>query len=128
MKGKAELLILIIVGVALLAFFLFGYLFNIYEADIRVSSKKLYADGSSESLIAIIPLNSFGNQTPFRVVGGTFEILEGNHLVEIVARDVEKGILIVRARSTPGKVVIKVTPRMAILPSEVVILIYPNAV
>lgn len=130
MKEHAGLIIIIVVAAALLIFFLFGYLFNIYEAEVRVSVKRLYADSASESVITIVPLNSFGKQTPWRKLGGTFEITEGAALVEVLSKDEENGTLKIRSRSTPGKVVIRVSPgkRMAILPSEIVIFIYPNTV
>ncbi len=130
MKEHAGLIIIIVAAAALLIFFLFGYLFNIYEAEVGASSKSLYADSSSESVITIVPLNSFGRQTPWRSLGGTFEITEGAALVEVLSKDEQNGILKIRSRSTPGKVVIRVSPGsgMAILPSEIVIFIYPNTV
>lgn len=116
-----------IVAAALLMFFLFGYLLNIYEADISVTKRSLYADGQSETVIEVIPLNSFGSRTPFRSLNAQFEIKEGAELIEIISQDNEKGYLRLRSKSGTGRVVILVSPGMTILPSEIVIFIYPNA-
>ncbi|MBV6512519.1 MAG: hypothetical protein HRU80_05410 [Ignavibacteriales bacterium] len=127
MKRRPEVWFIGIVVAALVLFFLFGYLLNIYEADISVSRRSLFADGQSEAVIEVIPLNSFGSRTPFRSLNAQFEIKEGAELIEVISQDNEKGILRLRSKSATGRVVIRVIPGMAILPSEVVIFIYPNA-
>jgi len=127
MKRRPEVWFIAIVVAALVLFFLFGYLLNIYEADISVSKRSLFADRQSESVIEVIPLNSFGSRTPFRSLNAQFEIKEGAELIEVTELNEEKGYLRLRSKSGTGRVVIRVSPGMAILPSEVVIFIYPNA-
>ncbi|MCC6548598.1 MAG: hypothetical protein IT279_00875 [Ignavibacteriaceae bacterium] len=127
MKRRPEVWFIGIVAAALVLFFLFGYLLNIYEADISVTKRSLYADGQSETVIEVVPLNSFGSRTPFRTLNARFEIKEGAELIEVTEQNEEKGYLRLRAKSGTGRVVIRVSPGMAILPSEVVIFIYPNA-
>lgn len=127
MEKKKIYLVLIILAVIV---FLFGkmYLFNIYEVEFEVKPYKMYADNQSQVQITSIPLNAFGWKAPFRDSPTEYEIREGEELVDVVKRDDEKGILILKAKEKPGKVVIHAKSKFSLLPSEITIIIETNAV
>ncbi|MBE2280821.1 MAG: hypothetical protein IAE91_10545 [Ignavibacteriaceae bacterium] len=102
------------------------YVFSIYEVKIEVSRNKIYTDGESYTLITVVPINSFGNRAPGRSVNVDFQITEGADLAEIDKSNLNKGIIVLKAKSKPGKVIILVKPDLAVFPTYVEILILPN--
>jgi hypothetical protein len=102
------------------------YVFNIYETKIDIIPNKLFVNGLSITNISIIPVNALGFKIPFRKISGTFEIVEGKELVDILREDDGKGRISLRAKNSSGKVVIYVKSKKSFLPSLVEINIYPN--
>ncbi|MEO8399702.1 MAG: hypothetical protein ABI550_07805 [Ignavibacteriaceae bacterium] len=112
---------------AILGFFIYQYIFSIYEVTYLIKPEKLFADNHSTVSILAEPLNSFGLKAPFRNSYTDFEITEGEELIEVILEDKETGKLIIKAKDKTGKVVIHIKTKYALLPSSVEILIYPNA-
>ena len=120
--------IYIIAGILIILAFIFSflYIFNIYEVIYNVAPKLLYADSKSVVTVSSIPVNAFGWKTPFRTAPADFKIKEGNDLVEIISEDSKKGILILKAKNNPGKLVLYVKSRYALFPSSIEINIHPE--
>ncbi|QQS37491.1 MAG: hypothetical protein IPM56_05920 [Ignavibacteriales bacterium] len=110
----------------LLTVFVMMYVTNIYEVEIRVTPEQLFADNSSTVLIEVYPINGFGMKAPFRKINATFEITSGKELVDIVDMKSESGMLKLKAKDTPGMVVVLIKPEKALLPSEVRVPVQPN--
>jgi len=111
---------------AIAALLVYQYIFSIYEVDFSVKPKELYSDNISTVTIAVVPLNAFGWEAPFRNSPADFEITEGVELVDVVSKDEENGILILKAKNQPGKVTVLIKSKNALLPSAVEIPIRPN--
>ena len=105
---------------------LYYYIFNIYEVTFSVVPENLFADNQSEITITTIPLNALSKKVPFRNAYTTYNIPEGKELVEVVSENKKAGILVLRAKGKPGKVVVFAKAEYAILPSSFEINIYPN--
>ena len=114
-------MVIIISGV-----FVYLYLFNIYEVEISVIPKELFADNQSSITIQVFPLNSFGKRIPFRYVSAKFRINEGKELVAVKKLDESHGLMILRAMNKTGTVVVFVDPEKSLLPSLITIQISPN--
>ncbi len=128
MKAPKMEITMALILIAVLAVILFLlYAVNIYEVSVDVTRKTLYADNESETIIASVPLNSLGKRAMFRYAHSTFEFRRGRDLIEILQEDREHGVLIIRSKYQAGKVVILVRPELALFPTEIEILILPNA-
>lgn len=103
------------------------YIFNIYEITYSVNPSSLYSDNESTVIIAADPINALGCKIPFRNTYAEFTIKEGKDLIDILSEDNKRGILKLKAKNKNGTVVVHIKSKYAILPSEVVIHIYPNA-
>lgn len=125
MRRKNIYLILFFVSV-IAAFFLYMYVFNIYEVEVSVYPRELFADGKSTLKIEAVPLNSFGKRALFRNVSADFNFTAGKDLVSVITRDERNGVIVLRAKFTPGKVEVMVKPEKSLLPSLVEIQINPN--
>ncbi len=123
---KPYVLIIIVLLIFISALLIYYYTVNIYEVMYEVEPANLYADHQSQITIEAVPLNALGFRAYFRNAPAEFEIIEGADLVEIIKTDDEKGILILRAKVTPGTVVIRITSKYALLPSEVKVMVYTN--
>lgn len=122
--------IYIILSILLLiaALFIYQYVFGIYEVIYSVDHKKLFADNQSTTTIKVVPVNSFGWKAPFRTSSANFQITEGSELVEIIQLDKENGLISIKAKDKPGKVIIRIKSEHSLLPSEIEIIIEPNLV
>ena len=120
--------IYIIAGILIILAFIFSflYIFNIYEVIYNVAPEPLYADSKSIVTVSSVPINAFGWKTPFRTAPADFKIKEGNDLVEIISEDSKEGILILKVKNKPGKIVINVKSRYALFPSSIEINIHPE--
>ncbi len=101
---------------------------SIYEVVYRIEPKALYADNKSEITITAVPVNGLGGRAWFRKAPASYEIIEGNDLVDVIRNDKSTGMLILRAKDRPGTVRITVKSLFALLPSPIDINIYPNLV
>jgi len=121
--------IYIIAGIFLILILIFSflYIFNIYEVNYTVKPQSLFADSKSVITISSKPINAFGWKAPFREAPADFKIKEGKELTDILAEDSRKGILILKAKNKPGKIVIYAKSRYALFPSSFEIIIYPKS-
>ena len=104
----------------------FQYVFSIYEVTYSLDHKVIFADYKSTVTIRVIPVNSFGWKAPFRTSSTSFEIKEGNELVDIIVEDSKTGLFTLRAKNKPGKVVIYINSEHSLLPSTIEITIESN--
>jgi len=125
---KKTLILVTVLLLFLAAFLAHNYIFSIYETKILVDKPELYADGSSELVIAAVPINSLGFKPPFRQSYTKFAVEEGKELIDIVSLDETGGTIKIKAKFATGKVVIKVTPKYAMFPTKVEIAIMKNLV
>jgi hypothetical protein len=111
----------------LIILLIYHYIFNIYETTIETVPENLFACSRSAVNISINPINALGFKIPFRKISGSFKIIEGRDLVEIVKEDDKEGRLSLRAKCRTGKIVIYVKSKFSFLPSLVEINIISNA-
>jgi hypothetical protein len=123
---RSKIYLLAVIVLIIIILFVYQYLFSIYEVTYSVEPKILYADNKSETVIEVIPLNAWGWRAPLRNAPAKFEIKEGADLIEIIQQYNEKGMLILKAKSSSGKVIILVRPKTALLPTSIEIIIHPN--
>ena len=118
---------LIFILIALIAGFLtYSYLFKIYEVEISVTPKELFADNQSTVTIQAYPINSLGKKILFRSVSAKFVITEGKELVLVENTDEKDGRLVLRANDKTGTVNVIVTPEKSLFPSLIRVPINPN--
>lgn len=112
--------IYIIAGIfiILILIFSFLYIFNIYEVTYTIKPQSLYADSNSTVMISSKPVNAFGWKAPFRNAHAYFDIKEGKDLIDILSEDNYKGILVLKAKNKPGKIIVYVKSDCALLPSS----------
>lgn len=123
MKPFFFILILII---AIILFFLWQYVFSIYEVFYKTEPEHLYTSADSVIKLEAVPLNALGFRAPFRNAPFTYEWESGRQLVEIVEDRHEQGYLVLRSAGSEGTVVIKIKGRYTLLPSLIEIRILAN--
>lgn len=101
------------------------FLYNVYGVEVKKTPENLFADQSSTMQIEIVPVNAFGVKALFRSTSATFEIIEGEHLVEVISKDEQNGILKIRSLGKSGIVGIRVVSPYSLLPEYVEINIQP---
>lgn len=114
--------------VLIAALFGYQYIFGIYEVTYSVDGKVMFADNTSSSTIKVVPINAFGWKAPFRSSSTEFSIIEGNELVQVIENNSSEGVLVLKAKNVPGKVVIHIKSEHSLLPSNIEITIEPNLV
>ena len=120
-------IIFIFIAIALIAVILaYTYLFQIYEIEVSVTPKELFADNQSTVVIQAYPINSFGKRIVFRSVAARFEITEGKELVLIEKLDPINGQMVLKAKDKTGTVNVLVTPEKSLMPSLIQIQVNPN--
>ncbi|MGA8264674.1 MAG: hypothetical protein WB779_09560 [Ignavibacteriaceae bacterium] len=125
MRRKEIILILFLI-VLITGFLGYSYIFKIYEVEISVTPKELFADNQSTVTIQAYPINSFGKKIPFRSVSAKFVITEGKELVSIESPDEKDGRITLSAKDKTGIVNVIVTPEKSLIPSLIQIQINPN--
>ena len=123
---RNEIIIILILIVLIIGFLGYSYLFKIYEVEISVTPKELFADNQSTVIIQAYPINSFGKKILFRSVSAKFVITEGKELVLIEKLNEKDGRLVLRAKDNIGTVNVIVTPEKSLLPSFIQVPINPN--
>jgi hypothetical protein len=126
LSGRVKIISIILLAAAICALFIYQYLINIYEVIVLKEPSALFADNQSQVTVTTVPVNSTGKKAWFRNSSAEFRIIEGTKLVEIVLKDEESGILILKAKNEKGKVVIEVISKYSLLPILVEIPIHPN--
>ena len=112
--------IYIIAGIFIIVVLIFSflYIFNIYEVTYTTKPQYLYADSSSTLMISSKPVNAFGRKAPFRNAPAYYEIKDGKGLADILSEDNEKGVLVLKAKNKPGKIVVNARSDYALFPSS----------
>lgn len=121
MSRRKNILFILIPVILLIVIFLSLYVFNVYGDLIIRDPENLYADHNSTIKIEVIPVNAFGWKIPFRNSHAEFEFIEGKNLVDIIEIDNQRGFIILRSNSEPGRVEISVKSSYSILPNLVII-------
>ncbi|MHB1686886.1 MAG: hypothetical protein ACYCVH_05900 [Ignavibacteriaceae bacterium] len=124
--SKSQIYFIVIAFIIILSLLFYYYILNIYEVAYSVNPKNLFADYKSTVIIKTIPINALGFEAPFRHSRTNFKIIEGKELVNVYQDDERHGILILKAKDQTGKVVVSVKSVNSLLPSEIIIFIYPN--
>ncbi len=124
--SKVEIYFTAIVFFSLLVILVHQYIFSIYEVEYKISSRVLYLNSDAKIVIEAFPVNSFGFRTQFRNSYTKYSLIQGKDLIEIEENDYEKGRLIIKAKSEPGTVIIRVKSKFSLLPTEFEIRIVPN--
>ncbi|GEM_PF-2394247 len=114
--------IMLVLGVLL--YFVWYFVFNIYDVSVEVSNYNLYADDNSYSEIYVYPVNYFGKKVPFREIESNFEISEGENLINVVKKDRTK--ILVKSKNLPGSVKIVIKNRFSLFPIIVDLVIKSN--
>ncbi len=120
------MIILSVAATAVVILLLHNYVFSIYETDFRLSNEVLYADNMSTVKIIAVPVNGMGMRAPFRKVPTVFTFEQGAELVDVVSKDENSGVLVIKARLSPGKVIIRAKAKYSLLPSVFEIPILAN--
>jgi hypothetical protein len=123
---RVNIIIIIVLLILIAALFAYTSLFRIYEVQISVLPKELFADNQSTASIQVYPINSLGMRIFFRSVSAKFKIEEGSELITIKKMDEENGYLAIQARNKTGIVSVIVTTEKSLFPSLVKISINPN--
>lgn len=121
MSRRKNILFILLPVSVLIVIFLSLYVFNVYGDLIIRDPENLYADHNSTIKIEVIPVNAFGWKIPFRKSHAEFEFIEGENLVEIIEIDNQRGFIILRSNSEPGRVEISVKSSYSLLPNLVII-------
>lgn len=124
--SKSQIYFIIISFIIIIGLLSYHYLINIYEVTYSVNPANLFADYKSTVKIETIPLNALGFRALFRHSETVFQITQGSQLVDVVHEDSRRGILILRSNGQAGKVVVSVKSLNSLLPSELIIYIYPD--
>jgi len=119
------LFILLLFGV-MIFFFLWQYVFSIYEVFYKTEPEYLYISGDAELKVESVPLNALGFRAPFRNSPFTYEWESGKELVEIVKDASAEGFLILKSTGRAGTAVLKVKGKFALLASIIEIRIAAN--
>ncbi len=128
MNRRTSIYIIIILILLIAAFAIHNYLISIYEVIYKIEPEALYADNKSEVTVTAVPLNGLGGRAWFRKAEASYTITEGNDLVQVIQNDGSKGMLVLRAKDKTGTVRITAKSPLALLPSPIVIDVYPNFV
>ena len=119
MNNKFKVFSLAILVLFLIGFILYYFIFNIYEIEVTVSPKIVFADPSCEIQIEIKPINALGWKVPFRTATGKFKIVKGNNIVEIIKVKENVGVFILRSKGMEGIVGIYIESDFSLFPSYV---------
>lgn len=109
----------------LLLILTYNYLIKIYEVKVELKPKNLYTDINSTIEIQVIPINALGFKALFRSTKSSFEIVEGEELIQIINSDSKESKLILKSRGKEGKVGIKVFSEHSLFPQYIEIAILP---
>ncbi len=121
---RIKIYFIFIILIILAAMFSYLYVFNIYEVTYAVKPQSLPADSKSIITISSEPINAFGWEAPFRKAPAAFNIKEGNDLIDILSEDNGRGILKIKSKNKPGRIILYVKSKYALLPSAIEINIY----
>jgi hypothetical protein len=126
---KITKIFILLFFILVLAGFIFHYfIFSIYEVNIVVKPKIVFADPSTEIQMTVIPINAMGWAVPFRTVKSKFKILEGTGLVTIKLVNEEEGFILLQSTGTEGKVSIYIDSEYSLFPSYIEVQILPKTV
>ena len=111
-KGK---LILTIAAVVILFFFLWQYVFTVYEVKSEVNRFKL--SGNSEKVeINVFPVNAFGKKAPLREIGAEFIVIQGDSLINPADSIHQKNKLTFNTAGNSGTIIVKIITDLSLFP------------
>jgi hypothetical protein len=124
--NKSEIkLCIIVIGLMILAFAVVQYL-TIRSIDIQKSQNYLYPDGTSTTIITIVPLNRWGHKVLFRKPEVEFILNEG--VEKIIVINKESDSITIRSKFETGNVTIFIKNKYTLVPICIVIpIIKPTA-
>jgi hypothetical protein len=123
-----KIFILLFIILVLAGFILHYFIFSIYEINIVVKPKEVFADASTEIQVTVVPINAMGWDVPFRTVNAKFKILEGTSLVTTKIVNEEDGFILLQSTGTEGKVGIYIDSKYSLFPSYIEVQILPKTV
>jgi hypothetical protein len=123
-----KIFILLFIILVLAGFILHYFIFSIYEINIVVKPKEVFADASTEIQVTVVPINAMGWDVPFRTVNAKFKILEGTSLVTTKIVNEEDGFILLQSTGTEGKVGIYIESKYSLFPSYIEVQILPKTV
>ena len=123
-----KIFILIFIILVLAGFSIHYFIFSIYEVNIVVKPKEVFADPSTEIKVTVIPINAMGWEVPFRTVRAKFNILERDDLVTIKLVNEEEGFILLQSIGMEGEVGIQIDSEYSLFPSYIEIQIFPKTV
>ncbi|MBI9073482.1 MAG: hypothetical protein JEY94_17905 [Melioribacteraceae bacterium] len=126
MNKRLGITLLIGLGLAFVSFFLWQYVFLIYEVTYKITPEELYFDNETIMNIEVIPLNSFGKPAPFRSAPSKFFIDEGIDYIKIIETNENEGFIKIKAVKASGKVVLTIKSIYGLFPTTLVIPVYSN--
>ncbi len=107
---KTFVILAIVIVVFLVAFFLWQYVFSIYETKTIFSPQKEIYSVGDEIILSVQPLNSFGNKAPLRKVRASIAT-DNNEAVKIKTLDEDKFLI---KFLKDGKVKIKLSTKYSV--------------
>jgi hypothetical protein len=122
---QKNIIIYFIILVLLILILTYYFLYNIYGDEVRKQPGNLFADVSSTMSIQIVPINALGWKAIFRKSSASFEILEGNELIDILSIDKLNGEIKIQSKGKDGVVMIKIQSEHSLLPEYVEVQILP---
>ncbi len=120
--------ILFFIALVLAGVILHYFIFSIYEVNIVVNPKEVFADPTSEIRVTVKPINAMGWAVPFRKVTAKFKILEGEDLITIKLVNEEDGFILLQSIGMEGKVGIYIDSEYSLFPSYIEVQILPKTV
>ena len=115
MVTKTLVALFTIVLIFLLSFFVWHFLFSIYEVKYKPSINEKELKCNSEISIQTVGINFFGWELPFRKIKSQIKIIEGNDLIKLTQKD---NFVIIKTLNREGKCIIKILPEFSLNPTE----------
>ncbi len=122
MKNGVLIIASIILLIVTLSFFIWQYIFSIYEVTVSVSSSNVKV--GDRVIITVLPINSFGNVVPFRKPDCEFEFVEGHNLVNSIEKN-NRAEITFTAKSV-GKIILYVSSPLSLEKNLVEINVNPK--
>lgn len=111
---------------AIIFFFLWQYVFSVYEVFYDTKPEHLYASGGEVMKIECVPLNALGFRAPFRTAPFSYKWESGRDLLQIAVDNSASGYLILKSAGKEGTAVLRVKGKYALLDSIIEIRILAN--
>lgn len=114
---KTEYFILLSMFIFIFFYIIHHYIYSIYEVTAVAKPATIPPDNKSQTIISVIPINSFGKKIPFRSVSTNFNFIEGEKLILTEYKNNKKGIIVLRVKDKPGLVKIEIISNYSLFPN-----------